>query len=101
MRRSVCAWFGGQAGKPTVLGAVGGKPVIGLPGHPVSAYFVFLMLAAPLIRALGGYEKPPNPSLANSGNACHPTTGARSSYRLRGKLLTAGRPRFRLPTNPV
>lgn len=48
-----------KPGKPTVLGAVDGKPVIGLPGHPVSAYFVFLMLAAPLIRALGGYEQAP------------------------------------------
>lgn len=28
-----------KPGKPTILGNVGGKPVFGLPGHPVAAYF--------------------------------------------------------------
>ncbi|NLP48236.1 MAG: molybdopterin molybdenumtransferase MoeA [Clostridiales bacterium] len=38
-----------KPGKPTIIGAVGGKPVIGLPGHPVAAFFVFKELLKPLI----------------------------------------------------
>ena len=30
---------------------VGGKPVFGLPGHPVAAYFMFLELVRPLLSA--------------------------------------------------
>ena len=41
-------------GKPTVGASVSGKPVLGLPGHPVSAMVIFDLLAAPLVR-LGGY----------------------------------------------
>lgn len=36
-------------GKPTVLGRVGGKPVIGLPGYPVSAIISFEELGQPLL----------------------------------------------------
>jgi molybdopterin molybdotransferase len=34
-------------GKPTIIGRAGGKPVIGLPGHPASAYVVLLVIAGP------------------------------------------------------
>jgi putative molybdopterin biosynthesis protein len=30
-----------KPGKPAILGIINGKPVIGIPGYPVSAYFVF------------------------------------------------------------
>ncbi|MHB8772438.1 MAG: molybdopterin molybdotransferase MoeA [Syntrophales bacterium] len=41
-------------GKPTLIAAVGGKPVFGLPGHPVSALVVAQVFLAPFIRYLGG-----------------------------------------------
>jgi molybdenum cofactor synthesis domain-containing protein len=41
-------------GKPTVLGVVAGKPVIGNPGYPVSAVLSFEQFAAPLIAGLAG-----------------------------------------------
>ncbi|MFN8627107.1 MAG: gephyrin-like molybdotransferase Glp [Candidatus Binatia bacterium] len=41
-------------GKPTILAHALGKPVVGLPGHPVSALVIFDMFGAPLIRILGG-----------------------------------------------
>jgi molybdenum cofactor synthesis domain-containing protein len=41
-------------GKPTVLGVVNGKPVIGNPGYPVSAVLSFEQFAAPLIAGLAG-----------------------------------------------
>lgn len=38
-----------KPGKPTILGSIGGKPVFGLPGHPVAAYFVAQLFIVPLI----------------------------------------------------
>lgn len=41
-------------GKPTLIAAVDGKPVFGLPGHPVSALIVAQVFLAPFLRYLGG-----------------------------------------------
>jgi len=40
-----------KPGKPVVLGIIKGKPVIGIPGYPVSAYFVFESFVKPVILA--------------------------------------------------
>jgi len=45
-----------KPGKPTILGNADGKPVFGLPGHPVSAYFIFHIFIRPLICAMLGTE---------------------------------------------
>ena len=45
-------------GKPTIYAQAAGKPVLGLPGYPVSALVIFDLFADPLIRALSG-ESPP------------------------------------------
>ncbi len=41
-------------GKPTIFAKATGKPVMGLPGHPVSALVVFSLFGAPLIRMMSG-----------------------------------------------
>ena len=41
-------------GKPTIIGRMGRKPVLGLPGHPASAYVVLHALAGPLLSAMSG-----------------------------------------------
>lgn len=41
-------------GKPTILARALGRPVVGLPGHPVSALVTFRLFGAPLVRLLGG-----------------------------------------------
>jgi molybdopterin molybdotransferase len=41
-------------GKPTIFARARGKPIMGLPGYPVSALVIFDLFAAPLIRRLGG-----------------------------------------------
>lgn len=41
-------------GKPTIFAHACGKPILGLPGYPVSALVIFDLFAAPLIRRLGG-----------------------------------------------
>lgn len=43
-------------GKPTLIASVGGKPVFGLPGHPVSSLIVAQVFLAPFIRFLEGEE---------------------------------------------
>jgi molybdopterin molybdotransferase len=41
-------------GKPAIIGRIGGKPVIGLPGHPASAFVVLIAIVRPLLdRMLG------------------------------------------------
>ena len=41
-------------GKPTIFAQACGKPIMGLPGYPVSALVIFDLFAAPLIRKIGG-----------------------------------------------
>ncbi len=43
-----------KPGKPTVLAAVGSKPVIGLPGNPTSALVILEAVIRPIIAALAG-----------------------------------------------
>lgn len=43
-----------KPGKPTVLGIVNGKPVIGVPGYPVSAYIAYENFVKPIVNALAG-----------------------------------------------
>lgn len=46
--------FALKPGKPTILARAEGKPVIGVPGYPVSAYLVFELFVRPVIlRMLG------------------------------------------------
>lgn len=45
-----------KPGKPTILGKVEDKPVIGLPGHPVAAFFVTKLFVLPLLERLMGME---------------------------------------------
>lgn len=45
-----------KPGKPTILGNVGGKPVFGLPGHPVAAFFSTWIYVRSLIAQMNGQE---------------------------------------------
>lgn len=44
-------------GKPTIFAKACGKPILGLPGYPVSALVIFDLFAVPLIRRLGGENR--------------------------------------------
>jgi molybdopterin molybdotransferase len=53
-----------RPGKPTILAVCDGKPVIGLPGNPVSALIVASIFVAPLVERLLGLTYPkPKPML--------------------------------------
>lgn len=43
-----------KPGKPTIIAANRGKPVIGLPGYPVSALIIFDQIVRPFLEKLGG-----------------------------------------------
>lgn len=43
-----------KPGKPTIMGKSGAKPIVGLPGHPVAAYFVAKLFVLPLLSQLMG-----------------------------------------------
>lgn len=48
-----------KPGKPVILAIVNGKPVIGIPGYPVSAALTFTLFVKPLIYSLQGRRTPP------------------------------------------
>jgi molybdopterin molybdotransferase len=57
--------IGIRPGKPTILGACGGKPVIGLPGNPVSAFVVASLFVMPAVaHLLGRSERQSRPAIA-------------------------------------
>jgi Molybdopterin biosynthesis enzyme len=43
-----------KPGKPTILGEIDGKPVIGVPGYPVSAYIIYERVVRQVITKLAG-----------------------------------------------
>jgi putative molybdopterin biosynthesis protein len=51
-------------GKPTILGIVEGKPVIGNPGYPVSAVISFEIFGLPVIEMMLGLPRRQRPSIA-------------------------------------
>jgi molybdopterin molybdotransferase len=48
-----------RPGKPTILAVAQGKPVVGLPGNPVSAMVIFDVMVSPALYLLAGCTDPP------------------------------------------
>lgn len=48
-----------RPGKPTILGVCNNKPVLGLPGNPVSAMVVAGLFLSSILRRMQGLNKPP------------------------------------------
>ena len=47
-----------KPGKPVIIGVVGGKPVFGLPGHPVAVAVCFNLFLRPLLKEISGEIDP-------------------------------------------
>ncbi|MCP8312685.1 MAG: molybdopterin-binding protein [Candidatus Methylarchaceae archaeon HK02M1] len=43
-----------KPGKPTIIAAIGDKPIFGLPGFPVSALVIYGLIVDPFLRAMSG-----------------------------------------------
>lgn len=48
-----------KPGKPTIVADISGKPVFGLPGHPVSAFVLYYAAVSPLYRFMNGQKHDP------------------------------------------
>lgn len=46
-----------KPGKPTILAVCNGKPVIGLPGNPVSALVIAILFVIPMVKKLSGMSR--------------------------------------------
>ncbi|MCL2669924.1 MAG: molybdopterin molybdotransferase MoeA [Syntrophaceae bacterium] len=74
-------------GKPTLIASVGGKPLFGLSGHPVSAFVVAQVFLAPFLRYLQGEplaKGPAGPRLnARLAVSIHSVQGCEEYVRVR------------------
>jgi putative molybdopterin biosynthesis protein len=72
-----------RPGKPVVVGIVEGKPVIGLPGYPVSAYLNLEWFARSLIHHYYGLTEPQRPRIkATIGRRIVSVMGAEDFIRV-------------------
>ncbi len=53
-----------RPGHPVVLGVAQGRPVVGIPGYPVSAALAMELFVAPLIDAYLGRQRPSRPTMS-------------------------------------
>lgn len=71
-----------KPGKPTLAGLCDGKLVIGLPGHPVAAWFIFEQLVKPLLAALSGRVPVERPKVSARTTCRIPSNHGREEFIL-------------------
>ena len=70
-----------KPGKPTIIGKVGEKAVIGLPGHPVSAYIIFKVFVCSLLDVMNGFSAGVRDSKVRARMACnYPSNNGREEF---------------------
>lgn len=99
-----------KPGKPFLFGTLEGKPLLGLPGNPVSAFVTCVLLVLPALRKLAGDQSPAlrvthetlGEELANSESRRHffrvrtdaagvvRVSGSQASHLMRGLALSDG-----------
>lgn len=73
-----------KPGKPQIRGRIGGTPVLGLPGNPVSAFVSFEVFVRPAIRALQGRRDVARPTVvATLAEDVRGASGRRAYLRVR------------------
>ncbi len=86
-----------RPGKPVILGVVGGRPAIGLPGYPVSALLTFELFARPALYEMLGQAPPERERVSASlARKVHSTLGVDEFVR-----VTAGRVGGRIVAAPL
>lgn len=69
-----------RPGKPLMFGALGGIPVLGLPGNPVSSLVCALLFLGPMLATLQGRAETDPPRLAARLGADLPANDRREDY---------------------
>lgn len=73
-----------KPGKPVLLSIVNKKPVIGIPGYPVSAFIAFDLFVRPLLYLMQGIEPPEREEIeAILSRNIHSTLGQEEFVRLK------------------
>jgi molybdopterin molybdotransferase len=78
-----------RPGKPITFGSLGGRPVFGLPGNPVSAMVTFELFVRPALLRMSGRRRLTRPRVRARALAPVPNPGSRRGY-LRVRLENAG-----------
>ena len=69
-----------RPGKPITFGSLGGKPVFGLPGNPVSAMVTFELFVRPMLLAMQGRRGTGRPTVRATALAPIVNRGSRRGY---------------------
>ena len=70
-----------RPGKPMLAGRYQGRPMIGLPGNPVSALVCAMVVLVPVVRAMLGFAGEPMPErTVKSGGVIAANNGGRAHY---------------------
>jgi len=69
-----------RPGKPITFGSVGGRPIFGLPGNPVSAMVTFELFVRPALRKMAGHLVLHRPTLRARALSPIPNPGRRRGY---------------------
>ena len=79
-----------RPGKPLAFGALGGRPVIGLPGNPVSAVVGFEVYVRPLLAACLGRPEAPEPGTGRLAQAIAKAEGLTTFLRVTAARSASG-----------
>ena len=77
-----------RPGKPITFGLLGGRPVFGLPGNPVSSMVTFELFVRPALLRMGGRHRLDRPRVRARALAALDNPGPRRGY-LRVRLVEA------------
>jgi len=70
-----------KPGKPTILALCGQKPVVGLPGNPVSAYVIASIFFMPILEKLSGLASTDiKPMISAQITLNYPSVAGRKDY---------------------
>jgi molybdopterin molybdotransferase len=69
-----------KPGKPTIIGKIGEKAVIGLPGHPASAYSIYHVFVNHLMNVMNGRNSELIPSVRAKMLYNYPSNTGREEY---------------------
>jgi len=78
-----------RPGKPITFGSLGGRPIFGLPGNPVSAMVTFELFVRPALRKMAGHTALHRPLIRARALSPIPNPGRRRGY-LRVAVSTEG-----------
>ncbi len=76
-----------RPGKPTILGVIEGKPVYGLPGHPVSTMVIFDLFVTPVMNLLQGGTAIYKPAIVRAKLSRSLSSGSGREDYVRVKLI--------------